>query len=73
MYEFFAEFIGSFLFFSIILLNPEPIAIGIALVSAIYFAGNISGGHMNPCVSLIFYLKNLLSTSKFIEYITAQV
>lgn len=73
MYEFLAELIGSFIFFSVILLKPDPISIGIALVTAIMFSASISGGHLNPCVSLIFYIKKLLTLNKFILYVSAQV
>jgi glycerol uptake facilitator-like aquaporin len=73
MYEYLAEFIGTFIFISVILLNPTPIAIGIALIAAIFFSANISGGHINPCVSFVFYLKNTLSTSKFIGYVISQL
>ena len=73
MYEFFAEFIGSFIFFSVILLKPEPFAIGIALIAGILFASSISGGHLNPAVSFMFYLKNTLTSKKLFEYVCAQL
>lgn len=73
MYELLAEFIGSFIFFSVILLKPEPLAIGIALMASILFSASISGGHLNPCVSLMFYIKNVLTFKKFVQYVLVQI
>ncbi len=76
------EFIGTFLFLSVILNAVEknsslsayaPLAIGLALTVMIQFGGNISGGHYNPAVSILMSLNKTLETSKLAPYIAAQV
>ena len=39
----------------------------------IYFGGEISGGHFNPAVSIMFATKGDLSTTDTIIYIIAQI
>jgi aquaporin Z len=76
------EFIGTFLFLSVIVNTTnvnkgDPLAlvsISIALLAVIYFGGRISGGHFNPAVSILFRLVDpTFGDNKLIGYITAQV
>jgi glycerol uptake facilitator-like aquaporin len=82
MLKYAAEFIGTFIFLSVILnavakgsslAGYAPLAIGLALAVAIQFGGAISGGHYNPAVSVMFALKNELAVEELLPYITAQV
>jgi glycerol uptake facilitator-like aquaporin len=82
MIQYLTEFIGTFIFLSIILnavaknsslTAYAPLAIGLALTSVIQFGGNISGGHFNPAVSLMFALNKVLPSSELPPYILAQV
>ena len=82
MIQYFTEFIGTFIFLSVILNAVKqnsamkafaPLAIGLALTTAIEFGGNISGGHFNPAVSIMFYLQKGLSSNDLLPYIGAQV
>ena len=66
------EFIGSFLFFSVILQQGQAIPIAIALAAAIYFGGAISGGHFNPAVSFMMFLNGKLPSSDLIQYVIVQ-
>ena len=73
-----AELIGSFIFFSVILtVVADPsinvMAIPIALLTAIYFGGKLSGGHFNPAVSLMMFLKGKMDIFLTFIYIIAQV
>lgn len=73
-----AEFLGTFFFLSIILNSVffgdfAPIAISIGLLGAIYFAGRVSGGHFNPAVSVMMYVKGKLAGDLTILYIAAQI
>ena len=69
----FVEFFGTFIFLSVILKTGKAIPIALALAAMIFWGGSISGGHFNPAVSVMMFLKgnkNLLTT---ILYILAQV
>lgn len=73
MYDLLVEFIGTFFFLTVILATGEAVPIGLALLTAIYFGGKISGGHFNPAVSTMMAIKGAISLEKFIGYIVAQV
>ena len=49
------------------------LAFGLSIVAEAYVIGNISGCHINPAVSLAFYMKGDLSKTDFIGYVIAQV
>ncbi len=67
------EFVGTFVFLSVILSTANPIAIAVTLLAMIYFGGEISGGHFNPAVSIMFWSKGGLATNDAIIYIIAQI
>ena len=83
--EFIAEFLGTFIFLGVILVAVDGtkacsmersqayLRIGLALSIAIVLVGSISGGHLNPAVSVMFYLKNDLKTPELVVYICAQL
>ncbi len=48
------------------------LAFGLAIVAMAYSIGNISGCHVNPAVSLAFWLKGELKLKDFITYAIAQ-
>lgn len=70
--ELFVEFIGTFIFLSVILSQGAAIPIGLALAAVIFFGGAISGGNFNPAVSLMMFLKGTLSSQTFIAYVVVQ-
>ena len=71
--ELFTEFIGTFIFLSVILKTGDALAIGIALASVIYFGGKISGGNYNPAVSFMMLLSNKINITKFMAFVIAQL
>jgi glycerol uptake facilitator-like aquaporin len=74
MLAYVVEFIGTFLFLSVILSNGKnPIAIAVALLAAIYFGGAISGGHFNPAVSFMMYLSKSINFNKLMGYAAVQL
>ncbi len=73
MYSYLVEFIGTFIFLSIILKVGEPIPIAVGLLAVIYFGGAISGGHFNPAVSVMMYLKEAITLTDLPIYVIAQV
>lgn len=73
MLPFVFEFIGTFFFLYIILATGQALPIGIALAAAIFFAGSVSGAHLNPAVSTMLLAKGSLSLEKWMGYVVVQV
>jgi len=71
------EFIGTFIFLSVILntagKDNAAFAIGLALTAVIFFGGAVSGGHFNPAVSVMMLLNKGLSMGDFVPYVGAQL
>jgi glycerol uptake facilitator-like aquaporin len=72
MLNYVVEFLGTFLFLSVIVATGQPVLISLALLVVILLGGSISGGHFNPAVSLMFFAKGALTPLDFIAYIVAQ-
>ena len=68
-----SEYIGTFIFLSIILIVGEPLAIAVGLLAVIYAFGSISGGHMNPAVSTMMFAKGDIDLQTYVLYVIAQV
>ena len=74
-----AEIVGTFIFLSGILNANGPNAtlkLSAALTLSAFIIGDISGGHMNPAVSSMFYLQgkqNQAAHSKLMWYASCQV
>lgn len=73
MYKYLAEFLGTLFFIYIILATGNPIAIGAALTFVILLIGNISGGHVNPAVSVIMASAGKLPVNDLIPYVISQI
>lgn len=73
MLDVLAEFIGTFFFLSCILATGQPVPIAIGLLAAIYFGGQLSGGHFNPAVSTMFLAKGTISSRQYVLYVLAQI
>lgn len=69
----FVEFIGTFIFLSVIISQGTAIPIGLALAAVIYFGGSISGGHFNPAVSIMQFMNGKINMLTLILYIVVQV
>ena len=67
------EFVGTFIFLAVILATGEALPIALALATVIYLGGATSGGHFNPAVSTMFFLKGDLDMMKLLGYVAAQV
>jgi glycerol uptake facilitator-like aquaporin len=72
MYNYLVEFIGATLFIYVILATGNPLAIGAALALIILVTSSISGGHINPAVSIAMTAAGKLPTSDLIPYVVAQ-
>lgn len=74
-----AELVGTFIFvFAIVgAVNSGgafvPLAIGFALMIMVYATGHISGGHLNPAVSVGVWLRGGMGVVELLVYIVAQL
>ncbi len=73
MWKLLTEFVGTFIFLSVILTTGQAVPIAIALAAVIYFGGGISGGHFNPAVSTMMLVKGAITVDTWIGYVIAQV
>ena len=73
MQQYLAEFSGTLFFVYVILATGNPLAIGAALALVILLASPISGGHMNPAVSIAMASLGKIDRSELIPYVLAQV
>jgi len=76
-----SEILGTFIFLSVIIItvsnkvsdNMAWLKIGLALGVAILLVGGISGGHLNPAVSTMFYMNGNIDFMTLLYYIIAQL
>jgi len=73
MYTYLAEFLGTLFFVYVIVATGNPLAIGAALALSILLTANISGGHINPAVTIVMATAGKLDVNEIIPYILAQV
>jgi aquaporin Z len=81
MRKYIAEFIGTFFLIltvgcTVIPGSPgviPPLAIGAALMVMVYAAGHISGGHLNPAVTLGVWIRGRCETKDVVPYWIAQL
>ena len=73
MQKYLAEFLGTLFFVYVILVTGNPIASAAALAIAMFLSASISGGHINPAVSVVMAAKGRISTNDLIPYIVAQI
>lgn len=73
MEKYLAEFLGTLFFVYVILATGNPLAIGAALALSILLSANISGGHINPAVSVIMASIGKISSKELLPYIASQL
>jgi len=73
MYNYLVEFLGSIFFVYVYLSTGNPIAIGAALALVILLTKDISGGYINPAITIVMSSAGDLSTKDLIPYCVAQI
>ena len=73
MQKYIVEFFGTTLFVYIILATGNALAIGATLALLILLMGEISGGHVNPAVSIVMAAAGKLPTADLVPYCIAQI
>ncbi len=67
------EFIGSLVFFYVVITTKNALFIGLTLALCIYLGGKISGGNFNPAITLMLVVANKQQMSTLLPYVLAQV
>jgi aquaporin Z len=73
MYNYLVEFLGTLFFIYVILATGNPLAIGAALALTILLTGSISGGHINPAVTIAMAAAGKLPSVEVIPYCLSQI
>ncbi len=69
-----AEYVGTFFFIlAIFASGGNPLVIGAALALVIFLIAAVSGGHVNPAVSLAMYMNGALKPVDLFSYVFAQL
>lgn len=69
-----AEYFGTFFFIlAIFASGGNPLIIGAALALVIFIIASLSGGHVNPAVSLAMYMNGALMPMDLFSYVFAQL
>lgn len=72
MYNYLVEFLGTIFFVYVILATGNPIAIGAAYSLILLLTREISGGYLNPAVSIVLVSLNKLPVNDLVPLILAQ-
>jgi glycerol uptake facilitator-like aquaporin len=67
------EFLGTFIFLSVIVATGNPWAIGATLAVLAFLGGAISGGHFNPAVTIMTLWNRGIAMDSAVAYIVVQV
>lgn len=71
--KYLVEFLGSIFFVYVILATGNPLAMGAALALAIVLTKNVSGGYINPAVTITMAAAGKMQTSEILPYCIAQI
>ena len=78
-----AEMVGTFVFLSCVLCTTSntsessyflaPIVVMFGIVAGLYISSKISGGHLNPAISIMMFFKGNIPLITMFGYIISQV
>ena len=71
--KYLVEFLGSIFFVYVILATGNPLAMGAALALAIVLTKNVSGGYINPAVTITMAAAGKMQTNEILPYCIAQI
>ncbi len=69
-----AEYLGAFFFIlAIFASGGNPLIIGASLALVVFLIAGVSGGHVNPAVSLSMFMNGSLKPAELFSYVFAQL
>jgi glycerol uptake facilitator-like aquaporin len=71
--KYLVEFLGSIFFVYVILATGNPLAMGAALALAVVLTKNISGGMVNPAVTITMAAAGKIQNAEILPYCIAQI
>jgi glycerol uptake facilitator-like aquaporin len=71
--KYLVEFLGSIFFVYIVLATGNPLAIGAALALAVLLTKNISGGYINPMITITMAAAGQITNVEILPYCIAQI
>lgn len=72
MYKYLAEFIGTAIIIYVVLSTGNALATGATVALVLLLTTNISGGYMNPALSIVMVSAGKLPINELVPYILAQ-
>ena len=73
MQKYLAEFVGTMFLVLVVLSSSNPLVIGAGLAIAAMVTGKVSGGHLNPAISVVMSVAKKMPSNDLLPYIVAQV
>jgi glycerol uptake facilitator-like aquaporin len=67
------EALGTFLLVLSVLASGNWLVIGLTLAAVLWLVGDISGGHVNPAITLVMYMNGSFTSVLALQYVLAQV
>jgi len=71
--KYLVEFLGSIFFIYVVLATGNALAIGAALALVVLLTKNISGGHINPAITITMAAAGQITNVEIIPYCIAQI
>ena len=68
-----SEYFGTLLLTLSILTISNPLVIGLIFSAILYLTAGVSGGSMNPAISVVMFMKSKLGSQELLKYIFVEV